>query len=137
MTRLRADDLRAAIAQRIGCQAGIADDQLLAALDAALTRRPDGTVLIDAEALTELRTQAEAGRNSRERALVDAALRQGKIIAAAADTWLTLLQHNPEAAATALAGLKPIVPVGQHGYGNDDSEADPDGRMLKELYPEL
>jgi hypothetical protein len=137
MTRLRAAELRAAIADRIGCPAGANDDQLLAALDIALTRRPDGTELIDTEALAELQAQAEVGRTHRQRNLVEGALRAGKIRAEAAAPWQSLLQTDPASAEAALAALPAnTIPTARRGYGDDDND-DGDEALLGQVYPEL
>jgi hypothetical protein len=125
--------LKAEIAVRLGMPADTDQNQLLAALDQALAVKPDGTELIDTEALQQLRVEAELGRTHRERGIVERAIRQGKIPPASRASWVTLLQTDPNAEAT-LNSIKPnTLPVGKTiGYAQDD-----DHNSDEALYAEL
>lgn len=119
---------------------GVADDAdadtILAALDEALAERadaaptPDGTVVVDAAALDELRANAAAGRAARDQqeqqhreCLVTAALKDGRIPAASRDRWLNLLKADPNAE-QALANLAPgLIPVDEIGSDSAASAA--------------
>jgi hypothetical protein len=124
------------LAQRLGLAPDVDQAELLAALDRALTI-PDGVQLIDAEVLNQLRVEVELGRTHRERALVEQAIRAGKIPPASRASWVTLLQTDPNAEAT-LAGIKPgTLPTKMVGYGQDRDDVDSDEALLRQLFPDI
>ena len=108
-------DLRTEIANRLGLPADVDQAQLLTALDQALTARPEGVELVDSAMFAQLVADAEPGRTACEAALVEAAVRDGRITPASRATWITNLQVDPHAAQL-LAGLKrgsiPTTPIG-------------------------
>ena len=106
-------DLIKGLRNRIGIadDAELDDTQVLAALDEALAERaepaaepqarelPEGTEVIDSEALAQLRAEAEDGRSARaerdqaRRAeIVDNAIKAGKFGPARRDAWLNALE---------------------------------------------
>jgi hypothetical protein len=127
-------NLAGEIAVRLGLAPDTDPTQLLEHLDQALAIRPEGCELIDTEALTQLRAEAELGRTHRERGLVERAIRQGKIPPASRASWVTLLQTDPNAEAT-LNSIKPnTLPVGKPvGYGTDALD-DSDEQLYAELF---
>ncbi len=142
------DEQIVTLRQRLGVTDETATgDQILAALDEALTEQagsttrpvPEGMALVDAAALDELRTHAAAGqqaraeqlRERRER-LVNEAVSDGRIPPARRAHWIAQLEADP-GAETVLAsmakGLVPLAPVG--------SESAPEDSELDALYASL
>ena len=106
-----------------------APSTILEALDERLrAAAPPGTALIDQAALADLREAAEAGRRAladlegrRRDALVDDAVRQGRIAPAARASWREMADRDEEGTASLLASLVPgTVPVAEVGHGADD-----------------
>jgi hypothetical protein len=125
-------NLHGEIAHRLGLEPNVDQTQLLAALDQALAVKPDGVELIDAEALGQLRIEAELGRTHRERGIVEQAIRAGKIPPASRASWVTLLQTDPNAEAT-LRSIKPgTLPLATVGYSTDLEETS-DEALLRQL----
>lgn len=137
------DTLSAGLRQRLGIADDTADEAtLLAAVDQALAERaepvaastttstPAGTVLIEAGALEELRTQASAGAEAREQQLidqrtraVDAAVQDGRIPPARREHWLAQLAADPGAETVLVslaAGTVPLTALGSD-EGHDAS----------------
>lgn len=130
-------DLTAGLRERLGVtDAEASDETLLAALDEALTEQtesttlPEGTALIDASVLADLKAAAEEGRKARaEQArerrerIASKAVEEGRITAASRATWLEQLERNEEGTASLLASLAPnAVPVAELGHSDE-----PDG----------
>lgn len=84
---------------------------------------PEGTTLVDAGMLEQLRADAAAGRAAREQQqaerreqLVQAAIAEGRIAPASHDKWLTALKTDPDGEAN-LANLAPgLIPVAELGH---------------------
>lgn len=83
-----------------------------------LAALPDGVVAIEAATLAELRAQAARGSDAHARqaredreALVDAAVRDGRIAPARRAHWLKALEADPGAAATLAALEKGLIAV--------------------------
>jgi hypothetical protein len=124
---------RGEIAVRLGLAPDTDPQQLLTALDQALSSRPDGTELIDTEALRQLQAEAELGRTHRERGLVEQAIRLGKIPPSARQSWITLLQTTP-GAEQQLASIKPnTLPTQLVGYSKDNDDSS-DEALMRELF---
>ena len=141
-------DLIKGLRNRIGIadDAELDDTQMLAALDEALAERaepaaepqarelPEGTEVIDSEALAQLRTEAEDGRTARaerdqaRRAeIVDNAIKAGKFGPARRDAWLNALEVDEAGATADLERLTPgLVPVAQIGAAGDAVDGDED-----------
>ncbi len=139
-------DFEAGLRQRLGISADTAIDErgFLAALDEALSERvaptaqaPAGTVLVDEQALADLRAAAEDGRQARavqvaaERdALLTSAVNNGQIPPARRDHWAAQLVADPGAAAVLAALPKNTIPVEPLGYTGNTSESSDDDRIF-------
>lgn len=141
-------DLIKGLRNRIGIadDAELDDTQVLAALDEALAERaepatqpqarelPEGTEVIDSEALAQLRAEAEDGRTARaerdqaRRAeIVDNAIKAGKFGPARREAWLNALEVDEAGATADLERLTPgLVPVAQIGDAGDAVDGDED-----------
>ncbi|AEA27915.1 peptidase S14 ClpP [Pseudonocardia dioxanivorans CB1190] len=136
------DEQLTTMRQRLGLAADADEATITAAFEEALDERaepsttlPEGVVTIEAATLAELRAAARRGdeaRSQQERdarvALVEAAIRDGRIAPARREHWLSALAADAGAAET-LAGLeKGLIPVdneiGHSGVGPSDSDAD-------------
>lgn len=136
------DDLKAGLRERLGVtDATVSDEQLLAAVDEALTEQasdtptpavPEGTVLMDAAALTALQSAAEDGRKARAQQdserrdrIVASAVAEGRIAPASRETWRAQLDKNEEGTADLLNSLAPnTVPVAELGHSDELSDDD-------------
>lgn len=145
------DTLIKGLRDRLGvpADAELTEDGILAALDEALTERaaeaaptpviPEGTALIDAAQLAELRDAAAAGvaaRNeqitARRAALVENAIAEGRIPPARRDHWLAQLAADEEGASAVLASLEPnTIPVSPVGYTGGVEESSDDDLYAK------
>ncbi|WP_156759550.1 head maturation protease, ClpP-related [Microbacterium karelineae] len=111
---------------------GLADDADETAIMSAVTARPtpqlpDGVVTIDASALDELRTQAQAGvearahqkREERDR-YIDNAISRGKFAAARRDNFVKLYDADPEGTRAIIDELaENTIPVAEAGFDAD------------------
>jgi hypothetical protein len=118
----RFDNLRAELAQRVGCDDTADLKVVLAAVDEALAEAADmapteGVEMVNAAELAELRTDAQLQRTAVERNVVENAIRDGRIPSRDRGHWVNLLTVSPSAAET-LQGLpKGLIPVdGPRGY---------------------
>lgn len=101
---------------------------------------PEGVVAISEAQLEELRNDAQAGREAREAqvkaerlALVDAAVKDGRIAPAERDAWFAKLETGT-GAEQVLAALKPgVIPVDQIGHGGN-ADLDSDEAIWSELF---
>lgn len=146
------DTLLDGLRTRLGINAEISDEAtVLAALDEALTERaappapeakaaPEGTVVMDASAVEELRAQAAAGVAAAEAAaeahreqVVSNAVQTGKIPPARKDHWLNLLVLDAGTETVIEAMPENVVPVVATGYtgGVDEAATDEDPLYLK------
>lgn len=126
-----AQTIAAAAVQVVEEQPSAADAQAAAVAAAAGSRElPEGIVAIDSVQLEQLRASAAQGVAAREqqeqdqrRALVDAAVSDGRIAPARREAWLSSLKANP-ASAQDLAGLATgLIPVtGEIGHAGDGDE---------------
>ena len=125
------DELAEGLRDRLGLtDPDAAPSTILEALDERLraAAAPPGTALIDQAALADLREAAEAGRRAladlegrRRDALVDDAVRQGRIAPAARASWREMADRDEEGTASLLASLvSGTVPVAEVGHGADD-----------------
>lgn len=127
---------------------GIADDAelddagVLAAVDQALAERaeptpevpavPEGSVVINGDALEELRIAAAAGQEARAVQLrmerdttISTAIAAGKIAPARKDHWATNWDKDPEGTKTAISELEAVFPIAAAGHtGSDVSGVD-------------
>lgn len=101
---------------------------------------PEGVVAISEAQLDELRNDAQAGREARAQqikaernALVDAAVKDGRIAPAERDAWFAKLETGT-GAEQVLAALKPgVIPVDQIGHGGN-ADLDSDEAIWGELF---
>lgn len=130
------DDLKAGLRQRLGMtDAAATDDELLAAVDEALDEQPptaaaqaapipEGTQLIEDNVLAQLRDDARAGREAREEqiaarrdGIIQNALREGRITAASAPSFRSMLDKDEDGATKVLDSLaENTVPVTEIGH---------------------
>lgn len=147
------DTIKKGLIDRLGIDAADLDDeQILAAVDEALAERaepepsntklalPEGTTLVEASALEELRAHAAAGAAARAQqtaehraGIVDAAVRDGRIAPARRDHWLAQLVADEEGAIQVLDSLAPgTIPLAPAGFtGGVDESSDEDGAYAK------
>ncbi len=135
------ETLMAGLRERLGITDANADEEvLLAGLDQALTEQaeptvtaPAGAVLVDEQALSDLRAQAALGVAAHERQVesdrvsaVDAAIAEGRIPVARRDHWLAQMRADDEGARATLAALAPnTIPVAEIGHaGGVEASAD-------------
>jgi ATP-dependent protease ClpP protease subunit len=151
-------DIIKGLRDRLGIkpEATLTDEQLLEAVDEALTERaepttntttvPAGTVVVDEAALAELRQDAAAGRaardeqiGSRRDGVVDAAIRAGKVPVARRAHYRTLLDADEEGTTDLLNKLEggAVVNVTPTGYtgGISESATDSDDSLFSTFYP--
>lgn len=127
------DEIRAALAEHLGSDPTADVRTLLAKLDETLTDLATapglaeaGTEIVNAEELAALRADAHMHRTAKERELVNAALRDGKIPFSDKSHWMNLLAVSPSAAETLASLPKGLIPVdGPQGYtGGMDAVAE-------------
>ena len=136
--------------EKLGVEADADGDSILAAVDSLLEQAtapptqdpalPDGVVAISEAQLDELRNDAQAGREARAQqitaersALVEAAVKDGRIAPAERDAWLAKLETGT-GAEQVLAALKPgVIPVDQLGHGGN-ADLDSDEAIWSELF---
>ena len=124
------------IAERLGLAEDASDDDILAAVDAALqpsededttegdapenrvTELPEGVVAVDASLLADLQARAARGDEARTRQEADdrrgavaAAVRDGRIAPADRQRWLDRVETDPREL-DVLNKLTPVYPVG-------------------------
>lgn len=149
------DAFLAGIRERLGVtDAEASPESLLAALDGALAEKPaestvpEGTVLIDAGMLAQIKADGAAGREAldaiakaRREGIVDRAVREGRISNANRATWLASLERDEDGAVALLASLDanthPVTEIGEQpkselgadevlyamAWGDDEKEA--------------
>ena len=100
----------------------------------------DGTVVVEAAMLEALQASARRGDEARTRqesddraALVENAIRTGRVAPARRDHWLAQLAADPGVAET-LASLAPVYPVGQP-LGHDGVPQSTDDDVYTSLFP--
>ena len=135
------DTLKAGLRDRLGITDAEADEAaILTALDEALEERaepttdiPEGTVLMDAKQLDELRAQAAEGAQARAQqvaerrdTVVAAAVADGRISPANRDSWRARMDENEEGTYALLATLAPnkAIPVEPIGFTGGPDEID-------------
>lgn len=138
------DDLTAGLRERLGVtDATATDETLLAAVDEVLAEQaestaapaatiPSGTQLIENNVLEALRADASAGREAREEqirarrdGIIDNALREGRITAASAPSFRSMLEADETAATATINSLAPnTVPVDEIGHTAGEVSAD-------------
>lgn len=144
--------------QKLGVAVDADEATILAALDEALDEGaqespaaagttttanvPEGMALVDAATLDSLREDAAAGREARtvqqaaERAaVVDAAVRDGRIPVARREHWVNAIAADPGAADT-LAALEPgLIPLDELGHASTDTESEKNSDISNKVYP--
>ncbi|WP_309132645.1 head maturation protease, ClpP-related [Brevibacterium sp.] len=139
----------------VPAEAKLDEDGILAALDEALAEGgndtaanagptvPEGTVLLDSEEHQRLLAEAEKGRKADEatakahrEAIVEAALKDGRIPAARKDHWLAQLEADPGAEQVLGSLAKGTVPVQASGFTGGVDES-PDDVAADDLYSKL
>lgn len=145
MSEMLSEGLR----QRLGLADSTADAEILAALDERLTVKPaapeipEGMALIDAAILDELRAEnakaaeARAAFDAQRRdALVDQALKDGRIAPASRDRMRALLDADEEGATALLESLAPnTIPVSEVGIGEDSKIESDEDRLYHAAWP--
>ena len=131
------DQFNQGVRDRLGLPADATEETMLASLDERLTVQPaaaalpEGVVTIEETTLTELRSDAAAGREARTEQLraarehaVDAAINDGRIAPARRDHWLSALTADAGALET-LNGLQPgLVPLQEKGHSDSPETAE-------------
>lgn len=144
------DTIKKGLIDRLGItDADATEDTILAAVDEALAERaepaprfspPEGTVLMDADQVEQLRADARAGAEARAQQIsdrragvVDAAIQDGRVAPARRDHWLTQLAADEEGATEVLASLAPgTIPMAPAGFtGGVDESTDEDAVYAK------
>jgi ATP-dependent protease ClpP protease subunit len=139
------DTLQDGIRERLGLTAASTDADVMAALDERLAAPtatdavvvppiPAGAVVMDATALEEMRRDAADGRAARAQqisdrrdAVVDSALRSGRITAASREHWRAMLDTDAEERVVALLGeMEPneALPVDEIGHADGVTDSD-------------
>ncbi|UYG15772.1 ATP-dependent Clp protease proteolytic subunit [Brachybacterium huguangmaarense] len=137
-------DIKKGLIDRLGISdAEVTDEDILAAVDEALAERaeaqptnaefapPAGTVLMDADQLDELRSQAAQGVEARNQQvadrraqIVDSAINDGRVAPARREHWLAQLTADEEGAAAVLNTLAPgTIPLAAKGFTGGVNEA--------------
>jgi ATP-dependent protease ClpP protease subunit len=132
-------DLTAGLRERLGVKdAAASDETLLAALDETLAEQaetpaapaaslPEGTVLMDAASLEELRAQAALGAqaradqvSARRDGIVTQALAEGRIAANSRDSWRAQLDKDEDGIKSLLESFpkNSTVPVAEVGHSD-------------------
>lgn len=138
-------DITQGLIDRLGItDAEANEDTILAALDEALAERaepaprftpPEGTVLMDADQVAQLRADATAGAEARAHqisdrrtGIVDAAIADGRVAPARRDHWIAQLNADEEGASQVLdsltAGTIPLAAAGYTGGVNESNDED-------------
>lgn len=144
------DTIKKGLIDRLGItDADATEDTILAAVDEALAERaepaprfapPEGTVLMDADQVEQLRADARAGAEARAQQIsdrragvVDAAIQDGRVAPARRDHWLAQLAADEEGATEVLASLAPgTIPMAPAGFtGGVDESTDEDAVYAK------
>lgn len=144
------DTIKKGLIDRLGItDADATEDTILAAVDEALAERaepaprfapPEGTVLMDADQVEQLRADARAGAEARAQQIsdrragvVDAAIQDGRVAPARRDHWLAQLAADEEGATEVLASLAPgTIPMTPAGFtGGVDESTDEDAVYAK------
>ena len=147
------DALKLGLRDRLGLTASadeLTDELLLAAVDEALDERaeetptnkaPEGTVLLDEGKYQALQADAAAGRAARDEqvrahraALVESAIKDGKVPPARRDHWIAALNADEEGASAALAALAPgLIPLAELGHAVEVESAE--DSAYSSIYP--
>lgn len=102
---------------------------------------PEGSVLVNASALEELKIAASAGQEARKVQLlqerdetIGRAIKAGKIAPARREHWATNWDNDPEGVKAAIESLEIVFPVTASGYvGDSDGVQDDDDAVLKQF----
>lgn len=107
------------------------------------SKLPEGVVAIEAAALDDLKTQAQAGAEARLRqladereAVVDDAVRKGRIAASRKQHWIDQLKADPGAKDILASLAEGTIPVDERGR-NDNPEDQVGAQQGTGLLPEL
>ena len=139
------DDLKAGFAKRLGIpEAEVTDEVLFAALDETLAEQsdpaapvaapiPEGAVVMDAAALSELQASAALGVQARAEqisarrdAIVASALSEGRITPESRERWRAQLDVDETGITALLAGFpkSSAIPVDEIGRADQPTDAD-------------
>lgn len=147
------DTIKKGLIDRLGItDADVTEDQLLAAVDEAFAERaepqptftpPNGTVLMDATQLDELRAQASEGATARAQQIadrrastVDNAITDGRIAPARRDHWIAQLTADEEGATQVLNTLEPgTIPITAQGYTGGVNESNDEDKLYSRVWP--
>lgn len=146
------------VRSRLGLAEDAPDEDVIAALDATITKAnqpvpepvaagapklPDGVVAIDKATLEELKASAADGRQARQlqiaqerERLVDGAIQAGKVTPARRDHWLKQYDADSEGTVQVLASLEPVFPVGAPvGYSTQAEPELDDDKAFAGMFP--
>lgn len=147
------DTIKKGLIDRLGItDADATEDTILAAVDEALAERaepapsftpPEGTVLMDADQVAQLRSDAAAGAEARAQqiadrrvGIVDAAIADGRVAPARRDHWLAQLNADEEGASNVLDSLTPgTIPLAANGYTGGVDESSDDDALYSKAWP--
>lgn len=147
--------LNETLAERLGIAADADDDTIVAALDEALAERAAdappaptepsldcavavvkkaGLAVNEASVIEELRTKAERGDQARAQqireaneAVVDSAIRDGKVPPARRDHWVGAMSADPEGTKAVLDSMeKGLIPYAEAGHSADAGDTSGD-----------
>lgn len=146
-------DITQGLIDRLGItDAEANEDTILAALDEALAERaesapsfspPEGTVLMDADQVAQLRADATAGAEARAQqisdrrtGIVDAAITDGRVSPARRDHWIAQLNADEEGATQVLASLTAgTIPMAANGYTGGINESSDEDAIYSKAWP--
>lgn len=146
-------DITKGLIDRLGITDAEPDEAtILAALDEALAERaepapqftpPEGTVLMDADQVAQLRADATAGAEARAQqisdrraGIVDAAIADGRIAPARRDHWVAQLNADEEGASQVLASLTAgTIPMAANGYTGGVNESSDEDALYSKAWP--
>lgn len=139
------DEQLTTMRQKLGLAENADEATILAALDEALEERadeptqqaaastaqiPEGTVLVDAAMLAELRDGATAGRAARQElddtarnSAIQAAIDDGRIPAGRREHWQAAWNADANGTRATLEALEPgLIPLAERGHTSDGDE---------------
>lgn len=146
---IMSDTLIKGLRERLGISetAKLDETALLGKLDEKLAAQntqpepPAGTVLIEESVLAGLQTDAQAGRQARDKQLADAraavvaqAVADGRIAPARREHWIAQLEADPGAESVLLSLAKGTIPLAPAGYTGGVDEASDEDRIYTKAW---